>query len=307
VAVIDTEGFSKVAVIIPCRNEELTVAQVINDTREAIPGCQIWVYDNNSTDETAKNASEAGAFLKFESDIGKGNVIRRALAEIKAESYVIIDGDGTYDPSEAPILLKTLLEEDLDMVVGCRSGAINRSGHRLGNAVFNRLYRWLFGEGFNDIFSGFRVLSRRFVVSFPSSSKGFEIETEISVHASQLRLPVSEVEVSYRDRPVGSESKLRTGTDGWQILRTMFKLLKENRPLFLYNTLALGTFVLAASLGIPVIVDFSQTGVVERLPTAVLSSALIVLSLIQSAIGLILDTVARSRIEMKRLVYLGAN
>ncbi len=306
-AVIDTEGFSKVAVIIPCRNEELTVAQVINDTREAIPGCQIWVYDNNSTDETAKNASEAGAFLKFESDIGKGNVIRRALAEIKAESYVIIDGDGTYDPSEAPILLKTLLEEDLDMVVGCRSGAINRSGHRLGNAVFNRLYRWLFGEGFNDIFSGFRVLSRRFVVSFPSSSKGFEIETEISVHASQLRLPVSEVEVSYRDRPVGSESKLRTGTDGWQILRTMFKLLKENRPLFLYNTLALGTFVLAASLGIPVIVDFSQTGVVERLPTAVLSSALIVLSLIQSAIGLILDTVARSRIEMKRLVYLGAN
>ena len=293
--------------IIPCRNEELTVAQVINDTREAIPGCQIWVYDNNSTDETAKNASEAGAFLKFESDIGKGNVIRRALAEIKAESYVIIDGDGTYDPSEAPILLKTLLEEDLDMVVGCRSGAINRSGHRLGNAVFNRLYRWLFGEGFNDIFSGFRVLSRRFVVSFPSSSKGFEIETEISVHASQLRLPVSEVEVSYRDRPVGSESKLRTGTDGWQILRTMFKLLKENRPLFLYNTLALGTFVLAASLGIPVVVDFSQTGVVERLPTAVLSSALIVLSLIQSAIGLILDTVARSRIEMKRLVYLGAN
>ena len=293
--------------IIPCRNEELTVAQVINDTREAIPGCQIWVYDNNSTDETAKNASEAGAFLKFESDIGKGNVIRRALAEIKAESYVIIDGDGTYDPSEAPILLKTLLEGNLDMVVGCRSGAINRSGHRFGNAVFNRLYRWLFGEGFNDIFSGFRVLSRRFVVSFPSSSKGFEIETEISVHASQLRLPVSEVEVSYRDRPVGSESKLRTGTDGWQILRTMFKLLKENRPLFLYNTLALGTFVLAASLGIPVIVDFSQTGVVERLPTAVLSSALIVLSLIQSAIGLILDTVARSRIEMKRLVYLGAN
>ena len=132
--------------IIPCRNEELTVAQVINDTREAIPGCQIWVYDNNSTDETAKNASEAGAFLKFESDIGKGNVIRRALAEIKAESYVIIDGDGTYDPSEAPILLKTLLEGNLDMVVGCRSGAINRSGHRFGNAVFNRLYRWLFGE-----------------------------------------------------------------------------------------------------------------------------------------------------------------
>lgn len=275
--------------------------------REAIPGCDIWVYDNNSTDETAKNASGAGAFLKFESDIGKGNVLRRALAEVKAESYVIIDGDGTYDPSEAPMLLKILLEEDLDMVVGCRSGSINRSGHRFGNAVFNRLYRWLFGEGFNDIFSGFRVLSRRFVISFPSSSKGFEIETEISVHASQLRLPVSEVEVSYKDRPAGSESKLRTGTDGWQILRTMFKLLKENRPLFLFNTLALVTFVVAATLGIPVVVDFAQTGVVERLPTAVLSSALIVLSLIQSAIGLLLDAVARSRIETKRLVYLGAN
>ena len=229
------------------------------------------------------------------------------FADVDADVYVMADGDGTYDPAEAPVLVKRLVSDELDMVVGSRaagSGMASRAGHTVGNQAFNRVYRWLFGAGFSDILSGYRVLSRRFAASFPAVSSGFEIETEMSVHASQLRLPVGEVEVAYRSRPGGSESKLRAVADGWRILRAMLVLLKDNRPLALFGSLGVASMGAALFLGVPVVVDYSQTGLVERLPTAVLATGLIVVGLVQLAVGLILDSVARGRVEAKRLAYL---
>ena len=294
----------KVAVLIPCLNEEKTVSNVVKSFKTVLPEALIYVYDNGSTDSTVVNAKTAGAILRSEKLEGKGSVVRRMFADIEADIYVLVDGDGTYDSSQANVLVETLVSENLDMVVGTRISSNQRLGHGLGNKAFNFLYRWLFGNRFTDIFSGYRVLSRRFVKSFPAMSEGFEIETEISVHASQLRLPISEIDTDYLPRQEGSESKLRTFVDGWNILISMFSLLKNNRPLFLFGTTALLSMIAALIFGIPVIADFIDTGLVEKLPTAVLATGLSVISLLLLAVGWILDSVVKGRLETKRIAYL---
>lgn len=302
-----TELDVEIAVLIPCRDEENTIASVVNGFQVALPGSSIYVYDNASTDDTVSQALKAGAELGSEPTPGKGRVVRRMFAEIEADIYVMVDGDGTYDPADAPLLVKELLDNSLDMVVGVRDGITRdagRRGHAVGNKAFNRLYAALFGAGYSDILSGYRVFSRRMIKSFPSVSTGFEIETEISVHASQLSLPVAESTVSYGFRPEGSESKLRTFKDGFKLLRAMIALVKENRPFFMFGSLSLVSISAAAGLAIPVAVTYAQTGLVPRLPTAVLSAALGILGLLFLVSGLILDSIAKSRIEMKRIAYL---
>ena len=275
----------------------------------SLPGCVVHVYDNGSAYATVERAAAAGAEVRSEQVPGKGGVVRRMFAEVDADVYVMADGDGTYDPSQAAVLVERLVADGLDMVVGTRAGVrsdAGRAGHALGNRMFNRLYRALFGAGFTDILSGYRVFSRRFVKSFPAVSSGFEIETEMSVHASQLRLPTAEVEVSYGGRADGSASKLRTVADGTNILRAMLVLLKENRPLAFFGWIASLFFAAAAALalGVPLAVTFAQTGLVPRLPTAVLATGLVVVGLVSAAAGLILDSVAKGRLEAKRLAYL---
>ncbi len=297
----------RVAVLVPCRDEEATVSDVVAGFSVSLPGCTVHVYDNGSVDATAERAAEAGAVVRIEENPGKGGVVRRMFAEIDADVYVVVDGDGTYDSRQAPMLVEHLVSGGLDMVVGTRAGIradAGRVGHALGNRMFNRLYRILFGIGFTDILSGYRVLSRRFVKSFPAVSSGFEIETEISVHASQLRLPTAEVEVSYGVRPDGSSSKLRTVADGTNILRAMLVLLKEYRPLAFFGWMAGILFSAALALIAPLVVTFVQTGLVPRLPTAVLATGLAVVGLLSVAAGLILDSVAKGRLEVKRLAYL---
>ena len=293
-----------IAVLIPCLDEENTIGGVVSGFRAALPEAQVHVYDNGSRDATIRRAMEAGAEVHVELTPGKGSVVRRMFADLDADVYVMADGDGTYDPGDAPRLVKRLVEDGLDMVVGARVGPIGRPGHTAGNRLFNRLYKRLFGRGFTDIFSGYRVLSNRFVRSFPAGSTGFEIETEMSVHASQLRLPVAEVDVSYSDRPEGSSSKLRTVRDGYRILRAMGSLLRDNRPLALFGWLATGSIAAALALGVPVVVEFARTGLVERLPSAVLATGLTVVALVLMTLGLVLDAVARARVEAKRLTYL---
>ena len=292
------------AVLIPCLNEEESIFQVVTSFQISLPQAQIFVYDNGSSDSTYERALEAGASVRMHPQIGKGNVLRRMFAEIDADYYIIIDGDNTYDPADAPSLLKKLQEENLDMVVGRRKSEIGSPRHATGNKLFNWLYRKLFGNGFSDIFSGYRILSRRFVKSFPAASAGFEVETEISVHASQLRLPSAEVDVSYKERSLGSYSKLRTIPDGYKVLRSMLLLLKDNRQMLLFGVLSSCFFAASLALGIPIFLDFIDTGLVERLPTTVLATGLSLISLIQLVLGLLLDSVARGRIEMKRLAYL---
>lgn len=293
-----------IAVLVPCLNEAATVEKVVSGFKTCLPNSKIFVYDNASTDGTADLAYRAGATVRLEETYGKGRVVRRMFAEIDADFYVLIDGDGTYEPSEVTVLLKKLLQDNLDMVVGCRTLGVARTGHMTGNKIFNRLYKWLFGSGFTDIFSGYRVISRRFINSFPAVSTGFEIETEMSVHASQLNLPIAEVDVSYRDRPEGSESKLRTFSDGWRILRAMGSLLKDNRPMILFNFMG-GFFILTATLlGLPLVIDFVDTGIVKRLPTAVLSTGLALVGSLLLVLGFLLDVIAKTRLEAKRLVYL---
>lgn len=293
--------------LVPCRNEEATVGDVVAGFSASLPGCVVYVYDNGSLDATATRAAEAGAVVRFEGSPGKGGVVRRMFAEVDADIYVMADGDGTYDPAQATLLVKRLESDGLDMVVGTRAGVrtdAGRAGHALGNRMFNRLYRALFGSGFTDILSGYRAFSRRLVKSFPAVSSGFEIETEMSVHASQLRLPVAEVEVSYGSRPDGSASKLRTVADGTNILRAMLVLLKENRPLAFFGAIAGAFFAVALVLGVPLAVTFAQTGLVPRLPTAVLATGLVLMGLLSAAAGLILDSIAKGRLEAKRLAYL---
>ncbi len=275
--------------------------------RPSLPGCTVYVYDNGSSDETASRAGDAGAVVRTEANPGKGCVVRRMFAEVDADVYVMADGDGTYDPGQAGLLVKRLVDNGLDMVVGTRVGVradAGRAGHALGNRMFNRLYRALFGTGFTDILSGYRAFSRRYVKSFPAVSSGFEIETEMSVHASQLRLPVAEVEVSYGTRPDGSASKLRTVADGANSVRAMLVLLKENRPLAFFGWIAGAFFTVALVLGDPLAVTFAQTGLVPRLPTAVLVTGLALVGLLSGLAGLVLDSLAKGRLEMKRLAYL---
>ena len=262
----------KIAVLIPCRNEEMTISEVVEGFSSVLPMADIYVYDNASTDLTAQRATEAGAHVEYETIPGKGHVLRRMFADIEADVYLVSDGDATYSPSDASLLVKTLTEGGYDMVAGAREGVTQyagRKGHALGNRIFNRIYRVLFGSEFSDIFTGYRALSKRLVKSFPAVSTGFEVEVELAVHTSQLRLPVIEIPVTYDQRPEGSQSKLRTIPDGLNILRSMLVLLKDNKPFAMFGTLAAACFLTSVGLSIPLLVTFADTGLVPRLPTTI--------------------------------------
>jgi len=297
----------QIAVLIPCRNEEATVGQVARDFAAALPQATIYVYDNNSTDGTREVAAAAKAVVRSEPRRGKGHVVCRMLADVEADIYVLVDGDDTYDAASAPRMIERLRAEQLDMVTAARvpaSPAAYRPGHRFGNRVLTRLVADLFGNRFSDILSGYRVFSRRFVKSFPALASGFEIETAFTVHALELRMPVAEMETPYKDRPEGSASKLRTYRDGFRILSTIFRLLLEVRPMYLLGSLAFLLAMVSLGLGIPVIATYLDTGLVPRLPTAVLAASLMVLACLLLASGLILDIVTLGRREAKRLRYL---
>ncbi len=296
-----------IAVLVPCFNEEAAIGKVVADFRAALPTATVYVYDNNSTDKTSEVAAAAGAVVRREYRRGKGNVVRRMFQDIEADIYVMFDGDDTYEAAVAPKLVDRLLDDHLDMVVGRRVETHQeayRAGHRLGNAVLTGLVSKLFAANIVDMLSGYRVFSRRFVKSFPSFSREFEIETELTVHAMQMRMAVAEVETNYKERPPGSTSKLRTFRDGWRILMTITNLVRNERPLMFFALLSLLFAAVAIALGIPVILDYLDTGLVPRFPTAILASALMVIAVISLATGAILDLVAHVRREAKRLVYL---
>jgi glycosyltransferase involved in cell wall biosynthesis len=300
----------RVAVLVPCYNEALTVAGVIADFRRALPMSAIYVYDNRSSDGTGDVARVAGAIVRREERPGKGGVMRRMFAEIDADIYVVTDGDGTYDATRAPEMVERLLRDDLDVVTGVRDhgerAAAYRRGHQLGNRLFNRLLGVLFGEQPRDMFSGYRVLSRRFVKSFPAQARGFEIETELTVHALELRVPTAEVITNYFERPAGSASKLSTYRDGLRILYTMARLFRDVRPLPFFSGCAFVFAALGLWLGSGVIAEYFATGLVPRLPTALLATGLMLLASLALVCGMILDSVARGRREAKRLAYLAA-
>lgn len=296
-----------IAVILPCFNEEAAIGRTVVGFREALPGATVYVYDNNSSDGTAAAARAAGAVVRTERQQGKGHVVRRMFADIEADVYLMADGDLTYDPSAAPAMVRQLLDEQLDMVVGTRqheAAAAYRGGHVLGNKVFTGLLAGLFGRSFTDIFSGYRAFSRRFVKSFPVLSSGFEIETEISVHALELRMPVGEVATSYAARPEGSHSKLSTYRDGWRILKTIGTLYRVERPTLFYGTIGGLLLVIALLLSIPLVVTYYHTGLVPRVPTAILVTGIAIVAVLCFFAGLILDTVTRGRREVRRLAYL---
>ena len=297
----------RIAVLVPCYNEEAAVATVVADFRNSLPTAKIFVYDNNSSDRTAEVARAAGAEVRSERRQGKGHVVRRMFADIDADIYVLVDGDATYDAASAPRMIDTLLSDHLDMVVGFRvdqAQAAYRPGHRTGNLMLTGFLSSVFGEAFKDILSGYRVFSRRFVKSFPVLSDGFEIETELSVHALELALPVAEIETPYYARPAGSFSKLNTWRDGLRIFGTILKLYRSEKPLRFFT--AIGVFLTLVSIGlaIPIIATYLEEGLVPRLPTAVLSTGLMILAVLSVSSGLVLDTVTRGRREMKLLAYL---
>lgn len=296
-----------IAVLLPCHNEEKTVGDVVQRFRAALPEARIYVYDNNSSDLTALRARSAGAIVVRERRQGKGNVVRRMFADIDADLYVMADGDGTYQPEDAPQLINTLLTERADMAVGTRRGVTDdagRAGHAIGNLIFNRLYHGLFGRDFTDIFSGYRVFTRRFVKSFPAVSGGFEIETEMSVHASMLKIPVSEIALDYGRRVEGSSSKLSTWRDGARILWMFAMLLKETQPFRFFGLLSMILAVASLGFMLPVLAEYVETGLVPRMPTWILSIGLALMSMLLAVTGMILDSVARGRAEHKRLLYL---
>jgi glycosyltransferase involved in cell wall biosynthesis len=294
----------RVAVVIPCWNEAVAIGKVVGDFRAALPDAAVFVYDNNSTDGTAAVARGAGAEVRAETLQGKGNVVRRAFADIDADIYVLVDGDDTYEAASAPELVRLLVEQRLDMVTGRRVGEIARPGHRLGNRALTGMVRLIFGDRISDLLSGYRVFSRRFVKSFPAMAAGFETETEFTVHALELDMPIGEVPTHYRGRPVGSASKLHTVRDGLRILRTIVVLVKEERPLQFFALCGVVLLLLGFGLGFPLVTEFLRTGLVPRFPTAILATGIVVLSFLAFAVGLILDTVARGRKEMKRIAYL---
>jgi glycosyltransferase involved in cell wall biosynthesis len=297
----------RIAVLVPCFNEAAAVATVVADFRKALPSAQIFVYDNNSSDRTAAVAREAGAEVRRERRQGKGHVVRRMFADVDADIYVLVDGDATYDAPSAPSMIDVLVSEHLDMVVGLRvdrSDAAYRRGHRTGNWMLTSFLSSVFGQAFKDILSGYRVFSRRFVKSFPVLSDGFEIETELSVHALELALPVAEVETPYYPRPEGSFSKLNTWRDGLRILGTILKLYRSEKPLRFFAAIGIFLALVSIGLAIPIAVTFLETGLVPRLPTAVLSMGLMIVALLAASSGLVLDTVTRGRREMKLLAYL---
>lgn len=297
----------RVAVLIPCYNEEVAIASVIADFRAALPDAKIYVYDNNSRDRTSEMALAAGAIVGRERLQGKGNVIRRMFADIEADVYVLVDGDATYHAASAPEMVELLVADRLDMVNGTRISQIQaayRPGHRFGNVVLTGIVRTIFGNRITDMLSGYRVFSRRFVKSFPALSDGFETETEFTVHALELSMPIGEVETPYRERPPGSQSKLNTIRDGVRILLTIVRLVKEERPLQFFAVSGAVLLAAALLLALPLVTEFARTGLVPRFPTAILSTGLVVLAFLSLTCGLILDSVARGRTEVKRLAYL---
>jgi glycosyltransferase involved in cell wall biosynthesis len=296
-----------IAVLLPCYNEEAAIAATVAGFRAALPTAIIYVYDNNSRDRTREVAVKAGAVVRTERQQGKGHVVRRMFADVDADIYVMADGDLTYDPASAPAMIDLLLAEQLDMVVGTRRHEEKdayRGGHVLGNRLFTSLLSGLFGRSFSDIFSGYRVFSRRFVKSFPVLSAGFEIETEMSVHALELRMPVGEIETAYGARLEGSQSKLSTYGDGWRILRTMLTLYRVERPVLFYGLIGFALLLAALVLAAPLVTTYMHTGLVPRYPTAVLVTGIVIVAVLCFFAGLILDTVTRGRREMRRLAYL---
>jgi len=298
----------RIAVLVPCFNEEGAVGKVVRDFRQHLPTASIYVYDNASTDGTAAEAREAGAIVRTESTRGKGNVVRRMFTDVDADCYVMIDGDDTYDPSSAPRLVRRLLDSGLDMVVACRvsddQDASYRPGHVWGNRMLTGLANFFFGRGFTDMLSGYRAFSHRFVKSFPVLGTGFEIETEMTIHALSMSMPSAEIQTPFHERATGTESKLRTYRDGFRILGTMLRLFKDYRPMQFFGISSFILMLVAVILFIPIGIEFSRTGLVPRFPTAILCTGLALSSLLALTCGFILDSVARERLEAKRLAYL---
>jgi len=297
----------RIAVLVPCYNEELTIGSVIDSFSSALPGAIVYMYDNNSTDKTVEVSRQHGAVVGTESLQGKGNVVRRMFADIDADVYVLVDGDDTYDSSCAMLLVQKLVKEGLDLVNGARlseSQESYRPGHRFGNMMLTSIVAWVFGDRFTDMLSGYRVMSRRFVKSFPALTAGFEIETELTIHALELRMPVAELPTHYRPRPVGSVSKLQTFSDGFRILFTIARLVKAERPLAFFSFFSSICVITALVLAYPVFVTYVETGLVPRFPTAILATGLMLLAALGAVCGLILETVTQGRREMKRLFYL---
>lgn len=297
----------KIAVLIPCHNEEVTVGTVVHDFKMALPTAAIYVYDNNSTDRTTEIAAASGAFVYSESLQGKGNVVRRMFSDVEADIYILVDGDDTYDAANAPMLIRRLLDGPLDMVTGARvseSRTAYRFGHRFGNTLLTKAVAMIFSNRFKDMLSGYRVFSRRFVKSFPALSTGFEIETELTVHALEMRMNVAEVDIPYKERPAGSVSNLRTFRDGFRILKTIAILIKEERPLQFFSALFAILAATSIVLAWPIVSMFMETGLVPRFPTAILATGIMLLAFLSLACGLILDTVTLGRRETKRMSYL---
>lgn len=297
----------RIAVILPCYDEEAAIGQTVRDFRAALPDAVIYVYDNNSRDATVAQAEAAGAIVRSERMQGKGHVVRRMFADVDADIYIMADGDATYEAAAAPEMVEQLIADQLDMVVGARQSEVEaayRRGHRFGNAMLTGMLARLFGRSFSDILSGYRVFSRRFVKSFPVLSSGFEIETEISVHALELRMPVAEHITAYAARPEGSTSKLSTYRDGWRILSTIVTLFRIERPLLFFGGIGAILAAIAIILAVPLVLTYLETGLVPRLPTAILVTGLMILAALCGFTGLILDTVVRGRREVRRLAYL---
>jgi glycosyltransferase involved in cell wall biosynthesis len=297
----------QVAVLIPCHNEAAAIGTVINDFARHLPNARIYVCDNNSTDGTRAIAQAAGALVLSEPLQGKGHAVRRLFADVEADIYVLVDGDDTYDPAAAPTMVQLLARDGLDMVTGVRDATMHsayRRGHRFGNVLLTGLVTRIFGNRVSDMLSGYRVFSRRFVKSLPALAIGFETETEFTVHALELHMPIAELRTRYRERPEGSASKLRTIADGLRILRMIALLVKEQRPVGFFGVFGFLFLLAALILGVPVVLEFMRTGLVPRFPTAILATGLVLLSFLSFACGVILDSVARGRKEMKRLAYL---
>jgi len=298
---------AKIAVLIPCYNEEAAIGQTVRDFRSALPTADIYVYDNNSKDGTVARAREAGAIVRSEPRQGKGNVVRRMFADIEADIYILVDGDDTYDASVAPMLAQRLVEEGYDIVSGRRiavAADAYRAGHVLGNKLLTGLTAMMFRVKLADLLTGYRVMSRRFVKSFPFTAEGFGIETELTVHAVRLLMPMVEIDTRYKERPVGSVSKLNTYRDGFRILFTIAGLVREERPLVFFTGLFVLLAILSLIIGTPLVLEYLHTGLVPRLPTGVLATGLMLLAFLSLASGLILDTVTRGRWEQKRMAYL---
>lgn len=296
-----------VAVLIPCYNEEKTIAQVVSSFKKYLPNAIVYVYDNSSEDNSAEIAREAGAIVAHVSARGKGNVVRKMFADINADIYIMADGDTTYTASDAPKMIDALKKTNSDMVIAVRkekSDKAYREGHKIGNKIFNFILKAFFNSNFSDIFSGYRAFSRRFVKTFPVTSNGFEIEAELSVHAITLSIPCTEIDSIYLERPKDSFSKLSTFTDGFKILFSIINLLRETRPLFFFGLISISLFFLSLFLAYPIITEFIETGLVPRIPTAILSTGIMMISFVSLICGLILDSISKARLDMKKLHYL---